>query len=466
MRTIFALLMTITAGARAQTATIEGIWQGSIEAGGVKLRLAFHIARNDAGVLVTKWDSLDQGARDLAVRATTFDAGKLHIEINAATKFDGILSADGGQIAGTFTQGAPIPLILSRVDKLAELNRPQTPKGPFPYDSEDVVYQNKAAGVTLAATLTLPRGNGPFPAALMITGSGPQDRDETMLGHKAFWVIADYLTRRGIAVLRIDDRGMGKSTGNSVRTTMSEMADDVLSGVAFLKGRKEIDPKRIGVIGHSEGGVVGPLAASRSADISFVVLLAGPGVTGEQVMYLQSVKLMRAGGAGEDAVAKNRRLQEMMFTVIRESKDEKDDKVILARLREAWAKLPGVGDAERKASDQAMNAEFSRVMSPEMRSFILHDAGEVLRQVKIPLLALNGSSDFQVPPEQNLPAIVTALTAAGNPDFAAIELPGLNHMFQKCQACTVSEIGNLEETFSTTALEIMGDWLMRHTRTQ
>jgi pimeloyl-ACP methyl ester carboxylesterase len=459
-------LFMLSAAAHAQTAGIEGIWQGTIEASGTKLRLAFHISKDDKGGFVTKWDSIDQGAMDLPVRQTTFADNKLHFQINAATSFDGTFNAAGNEIAGTFTQGAGIPLVLKRIEKVDALNRPQNPKPPFPYDSEDVTYQNKAAGVTLAGTITKPRGAGPFPAALMITGSGPQDRDETLLGHRPFWVIADYLTRRGIAVLRIDDRGMGKSTGNSVRTTMSEMADDVLTGVEFLKARKEIDAKHIGVIGHSEGGIVGPLAASRSQDISFVVMLAGTGVPGEQVMYLQSEMIMRVSGAGDAAAAQNHKLQEMMFNIVREAKDEKDDAAILAKLRDAWAKFPGPTDEQRKAGTQAMNAEFNRILAPELRSFLFLDPAEALRKVKAPVLALNGSRDVQVLPQQNLPAIVRALTEGGNSDFMVAELPGLNHLFQKCKTCAPSEYGDLEESFSPAALEIVGDWITRHTRSQ
>jgi pimeloyl-ACP methyl ester carboxylesterase len=464
MRKVLVLLLAIAGGAWAQS--VEGIWQGTVEANGATLRLAFHISQDAKGSLAARWDSIDQGAMDQPVRRTVFDAGKLHLEINAVTKYDGTLSADGAEIVGTLTQGSPIPLRLKRVDKVEAIIRPQTPKGPFPYDSEDVTYRNKAAGITLAATLTLPRGAGPFAAALMITGSGPQDRDETMMSHKPFWVIADYLTRRGIAVLRIDDRGMGKSTGNSTRTTMSEMADDVLTGVEYLKGRREIDAKRIGVIGHSEGGVVGPLAAARSSDISFVVMLGGTGVTGEQVLSLQSELVMRANGGSGAGIAENHKVQEMMFNILRDTKGESDDTVVVAKLRDAWAKFPGLTEDQRKAAAQPMNAEIARVSSREMRSFILLDPAEALRKVKAPVLAMNGSRDVQVSPEQNLPAIATALAAGGNHDFEVIEIPGLNHMFQKCRSCSASEYGDLDETFSPTALEIMGEWLARHTLTQ
>jgi pimeloyl-ACP methyl ester carboxylesterase len=393
----------------------------------------------------------------IPVQKAAFTENRLKLDIPALRgSFEGAMKADGSEIAGTFTQmGAGLPLTFKRTDHVETLRRPQEPQPPFPYNAVDVGYET--GGVKLAGTLTVPRGSGPFPAALLITGSGPEDRDEAIFGHKPFWVIADYLTRRGIAVLRLDDRGVGKSTGNSTMTTVEEMAGDVLAGVQFLKRRKEIDAGHIGVIGHSEGGIVGPLAASQSPDIAFVVMLAGTGVTGEQVMYLQSELVIRSQGGGDEAVAQNRKLQELLFKVLHDQKDEKDRQVVIQKLREAWKADRG-SDAPKE-----MEAQFAGVASAELRSFILLDPSEALRKVKVPVLAMNGSRDVQVPPAQNLPAIKAALTAGGNPDVTTIELPGLNHLFQHCQTCAPSEYAQLEETFSPEALEIMGDWLQRHT---
>ncbi len=446
---------------------IVGTWQGTLNAGAVKLRLAIHVTRNDKGALVTKMDSLDQGVMGIPVQQTKLADRKLHLEIpNLRASYDGTL--DGDQITGTFTQGAAVPLVFKRVEKVEALNRPQQPKPPFPYESIDVAYENPAGGVKLAGTLTAPRGNGPFPAAILITGSGPQDRDESLMGHKPFWVIADSLTRRGIAVLRVDDRGMGKSTGNSVRTTLPEMAGDVLAGVEFLKSRKEIDAKRIGAIGHSEGGIIGPMVAAQSPDVAFVVTLAGTGVTGEQVLYLQSELIIRAQGGGDTMIATNRAVQELIFNTLRAEQGERDDQAVLEKLREAWTKMKaGMSAANRAAlnanTDKAMEAQFASVIAPEIRSFIFHDPAEVLKKVKVPVLAMNGSRDVQVSPKQNLPAIVAALTAGGNEDITAVELPGLNHLFQKCKTCAPGEYGELEETFSPVALQILGDWVVRHT---
>ncbi len=448
------IVIGIGLAASAEAQGMEGSWLGTLEAGPAKLRLGLHVTKNGSGAWTSTLDSIDQGAMGIPLQTTTVSGPALHFEMPAMhISFDGKLSADGKQIAGTFTQGAAIPLVFHRVEKAEVLNRPQTPKAPFPYEAIEVSYENKLG--KLAGTLTVPRGSGPFPAVVLITGSGPQNRDEELFGHKPFWVIADYLARRGIAALRVDDRGVGGSAGNSTRETIDEMATDVLSGVDFLKARKDINPKKIGVIGHSEGGIVGPLAASRSSDIAFVVMLAGTGVTGEQIMYLQAALMAKSMGGEDEAIAQNRKIQEAIFDAARSSADEG---TALQNFRQEWRKT------HASAPSATLEAQAKRVLAPEIRSFIFYDPAEALRKLSVPVLALNGSRDIQVPPSQNLPAIKAALTAGGNKDFQAIELPGLNHLFQTCQQCTAAEYGTLEETFSPQALEAMGDWLARHTR--
>ncbi len=433
--------------------SVEGSWQGTLEVGPTKLRVGLHVSKSGGGWTST-FDSLDQGATGIPVQTTTVSGSALHFEMPAMhISFDGKLSADGSQIVGTFTQGMGIPLVWKRVEKTETVSRPQTPKGPFPYEAIEVSYENKLG--KLGGTLTVPHGDGPFPAAILITGSGPQNRDEELFGHKPFWVIADYLSRHGTAVLRVDDRGIGASAGNSTRETIDEMATDVLSGVDFLKARKDVNTRKIGVIGHSEGGIVGPLAASRSNDIAFVVMLAGTGVVGEQVMYLQGQKAIKSMGGTDAMAAQNREVQEMMFKAARSSQDENAAYETFAA---DWQNVHGT------APDANLKAQMIALARPELRSFAFSDPGVTLRKLKIPVLALNGSRDLQVPPSQNLPAIKAALTAAGNKDFETVELPGLNHLFQTCQKCTIAEYGSLEETFSPKALAAMGDWLARHTR--
>jgi pimeloyl-ACP methyl ester carboxylesterase len=442
------------AGAAWAQAGMEGTWQGALEAGAVRLRVRVHVAKNDQGAWTSTFDSIDQGAMGIPVKVTTVSGRALHFEMPALhLTFDGTLSADGQQIAGTIMQGVALPMVFKRIERLEALRRPQTPKGPFPYKAIEVSYENKLG--KLAGTLTVPDGEGPFPAAILITGSGPENRDEEIFGHKPFWIIADYLSRRGISVLRLDDRGVGGSAGVSSQETIDDMASDVLAGIDFLKTRQEINPRKIGVIGHSEGGIIGPIAASRSNDIAFVVMLAGTGVTGEQVMYLQAELMAKSMGGTDAAIAQNRAIQEIIFTAARSDADEK---TALENFREDWRKAHG------SAPDATLDSQMKAVLAPEIRSFAFYDPAEALRKLKVPVLAMNGSRDLQVPPSQNLPAIRAALTAGGNKDFEIVELPGLNHLFQTCQKCTLGEYGTLEETFSPKALEVMGDWLARHTR--
>ena len=442
-------VLALASASWAQTG-MEGTWQGSLARG--KLRIGLQISKNETGEWTSMFYSIDQGSAGMPVKLTTVSGQTLHFEMPArGIKYDGTLSADGQEIAGMLNQGAALPLIFKRVAKLDTLNRPQTPKGPFPYDAMEVSYENNQG--KLAGTLTVPHGSGPFPAAIMISGSGPENRDEEVFGHQPFWVIADYLSRRGIAILRLDDRGVGGSGGSSQHQTMDQMAADVISGVDFLKARKEIDGKQIGVIGHSEGGTVGPLAASRSSDIAFVVMLAGTGVTGDQLMYLQSELIDKASGVPAQTTAQNRALQEMIFNIVRA---EPDETKAIANFRVEWLKTHG------SAPSAAAESQVKGVLLPEIRSFAFLDPAEALRKLKIPVLAMNGARDLQVPPVQNLPAIAAALAAGGNTDFQIVELPGMNHLFQSCRKGTPDEYGTIDETFSPIALGVMGEWLARH----
>ena len=465
----FFCIIALAEMAYAQPAGMVGIWQGTLDAGVMKLRLAVHIAAGANGGYTSTLDSLDQNAMGIPIEETTISGNKVRLDMPALhAQFEGVLNAAGSEIAGTFTQGEALPLTLKHVDKVETPARPQEPKPPFPYEAVDVGYES--GGVHLAGTLTMPRGQGPFPAALLISGSGPQDRDESLMGHKPFWVIADYLSRNGIAVLRVDDRGVGKSTGSSTGATLDDMAGDVLAGVSYLKGRKEIDGRHIGVIGHSEGGMVGPLAAARSAEIAFVVMLAGPGVSFQKAIdsgQSQAEAIMRQAGAPEDAIAWNNAMQNMMLRVLRADRDPKDAlRDMQAELEKMKANLPEAQRAAMDAPQAAAQAkqQFEASVTPEMRTILLFDPAEVLRKVQAPVLALNGSRDMQVLAKANLPGIVAALAEGGNSDYTVAELPGLNHLFQSCKACTLGEYAQIEETFSPLALATVRDWLLRHTR--
>ena len=449
--------------------SIEGNWEGLLEVNGVKLRLVLKVSKGSDGVLTAKLDSPDQGVPDIPVSSIVQKDDVVKVElVKIQGAYDGKLNKDASEMSGQWKQGGQnLPLTFKRTTKpIGAIVRPQEPKKPYPYNEQEVAYDNKAGGVHLAGALTLPRGKGPFPAVLLITGSGAQDRNETLLGHKPFLVLADYLTRRGIAVLRVDDRGVGGSTGDISKSTEEDFAGDVLAGVGFLKSRKEINPKLIGLIGHSEGGVVAPLAASKSKDVAFIVLMAGTGLTGEEILYLQGALIEKASGATADAIARNRKIQHAMFTV---AKEEKDNAIAAARMKESVSKLiEQFPESERKvmSNPAALDAQVKTVLSPWFRYLLVYDPREALRHVKCPVLALNGERDLQVPPTEDLSEIAKALREGGNKDFKTVSLPGLNHLFQTCTTGSPSEYATIEETIAPIALRTMGDWIIAHTQKQ
>ena len=454
------------AEAQAAKKDLAGIWQGALAVSAIKLRVVFEVAKKgDAYSSVMK--SLDQGGQAIPCSAATLTNGAAHLEV-AVIKgaFDGTMSADGDTLTGTWTQGpGKLPLVLTRTDKLPEVRRPQEPKAPFPYTAEDVTYPSLQAGVTIAGTLTLPKGEGPFPVALLITGSGAQDRNEEILGHKPFLVIADYLTRRGIAVLRVDDRGVGKSTGNFATAMSADFAQDVRGGVAYLKTRKEINAAKIGLIGHSEGGLIAPMVAADSKDVAFIVLLAGPGVPGDQILPEQSALISKASGATDADIASNREMMAKAFAIVEsEPDDAKAKEKLTVALKEAVAKLPEKERKQIQEQEGQMQAQIAAFTSPWFRYFLTYDPRVSLRKVSCPVLALNGENDLQVPPKQNLPAVEKALKEGGNTKGTFTQLAGLNHLFQTSKTGSPSDYNTIEETFAPIALGTMGDWIISTTK--
>ncbi len=454
----------------AELRVSQEVWQGALDVSGMKLRLVLKISQAPDGTLTATLDSIDQGAMNLPVDSIIIEGKTMRFEMKQiGGSYEGTFNKDGTEVSGQWKQGgASLPLVLKRADKTAqapEIKRPQEPKKPYPYREEDVVYENAEAGIKLAGTLTLPRGKGPFPAALLITGSGPQDRDEALLGHRPFLVLADYLTRRGIAVLRTDDRGVGKSTGDFSKATSEDFAGDARAGVEYLKSRKEINPKKIGLIGHSEGGLIAPMVAAQSPDVAFIVLLAGTGVTGEELLLLQATLILKASGVSEEAIAKNRAVQEAIFTVLKEEPDNAQAaKKIREMLTEELAKM---SEEEKKAygiSEEFVEIQIKQSLTPWFRYFVTYDPRPTLMKIKCPVLAINGEKDLQVQPGQNLLAIAAALEAGGNSDYTLVKLANLNHLFQTSQTGSPLEYAQIEETFSPIALEVIGDWILRQTR--
>ncbi len=433
---------------------IRDTWLGVLEIGPSKLRLVLHITRSAEGALAATVDSLDQGAMALPVDSITFKDGLLRFEMKRLmASYEGKMNAPGDELTGAFTQaGQTLPLVFKAVEQAPVVRRPQEPRKPYPYREEEVTYENQAAGVKFAATLTLPQGAGPFPAVVLLTGSGPQDRNETVFGHRPFLVLADHLTRQGIAVLRADDRGVGGTSAGPPGVTTEDLAGDALAGVAYLKTRKEIDPRRIGLLGHSEGGMEAPMAAVRSRDVAFIVLMAGTGVPGEQILLRQSELLARAMGASEEQAQNARKINEQVYQVIRE---EKDPAAAQRRVRALLSAQPELKGA-------ALDVQVQAVMSPWFRFFLTYDPRPTLAKVKVPVLAVGGERDLQVPAKENLDAIRAALDSGGNKDHTVKMLPGLNHLFQECQTGSVTEYSQIEQTMSPVALKTVSDWILAH----
>ena len=446
---------------------IEGIWQGTLKVQGIELRIIFKIKKDKNDALTATMDSPDQGAENIPMDTVKLEGNNLFMELKkAGAVYEGSISEDGKKIEGTWKQGGfNLPLVLEHTDKVPEIKRPQEPKKPFPYKEEEVEYKNEKDDIKLAGTLTLPQGEGPFPAVLLISGSGAQNRNEELLAHKPFLLLSDYLTRRNISVLRMDDRGVGGSTGKLSESTSIDLAEDVLSGVRFLKTRKEIDPERIGLIGHSEGGIIAPIAASKSQEIAFIILMAGSGVTGEEILYLQGELINRANGVIEEDIQKARLRQELIFKVLKREKDNDSAEKALRRLYEE--DIAGMDEEEKKeaeVSDEVFKASLKKILNPWFRFFLTFDPKTALNKVKCPVLAIIGEKDLQVPPEQNLKEIEKALKQGGNEDYTIKELPGLNHLFQTAETGAPIEYGKIEETISPSALKLIGDWLLEHVK--
>ena len=344
--------------------------------------------------------------------------------------------------------------------------RPQTPKPPFDYETREVSYDNDADKTHFAGTLTMPKGAGPFPVVLLITGSGTQDRDETIFGHKPFLVIADQLTKNGFAVLRVDDPGAGGSTSDVKNATIELHARDAEAGIAFLKGQKEIDPKHIGLIGHSEGGIIAAVVGSRSKDVAFIVSLAGTGLSGAEINPLQIEAILRADGKmkeeGIKAIVEGQR--KLMKLIAKDA----GDKELGAAVKEAFAAAMkyAASDEDKAAAQKELAPAMEMLNHPWFKSFVKLDPAGYWSKVTVPVLALNGDKDTQVNADKNLAAIKSALGRAKNKDVEAEKLAGLNPLFQPAQSGLLDEYGKIEQTFDAKALDLLTTWLKQRANVQ
>jgi uncharacterized protein len=450
----------------AQAKQLSGTWLGTLDVG-IKLRLVFHFTEATGGVVSGTMDSPDQGAKGIQCSSVVKKEDSVIAEISAIKgSFAGRIVNDS-TITGRWMQGpGTYPLNLTKTTRaIAALNRPQTPKPPFNYNIEEVGYDNADKSVHLAGTLTYPKQGGPFPAAILITGSGQQDRDETIMEHKPFAVIADALTKQGFAVLRVDDRGTGKSTGKVVNATSEDFSKDVEAGIAYLGTRAMIDKSRLGLIGHSEGGLIADLVAAKNKDINFVVMLAGPGVKGSELLGEQAEAILKSQGVSADAAQAYRSFYLQMINAVVNSKDTAEAYNLAWRDYENWKQSSTqtqrnqIGYNDDANSARIIHSLIAQLSQPWFIYFFKSDPAELITQMQAKVLALNGDKDLQVASKQNLPGIEAALQKSKSKVYLTKQLPGLNHLFQTCKTCTVAEYGELEETFSPLALNEMITWL-------
>lgn len=461
--TVLMAAMLPLAASAADYGVIIGDWSGSISFSGMELRIIFHITEGEDGTLSATMDSPDQGAAGIPTSGVSFDGDSLIIEVASARGgYYGVYDRDSLFVEGEWRQaGFSIPMRIIRGGDIKPPARPQEPERPFPYHEEEVEFENAEAGITLAGTLTMPEGEGPFPAAVLISGSGQQDRDEALLGHKPFLVLADHLTRNGIAVLRYDDRGTGESGGVYAAATTADFAVDTRAAFEYLKTRKEIDGAVTGLIGHSEGGIIAAMVAAESDDIEFIVMLAGPGLKGSEILLTQNLELLEMQGASPDVIKTRKKQLEQEYRILTEGRDREETRKMIVSASTPFIERYSAEERETFGfSEDAVKKRAEMLTGSWLWFFMEYDPASALRKVKCPVLAMIGSLDIQVDPGRNLPAIESALREAGNRDFRAVELAGLNHLFQTAETGSPVEYARIEETMSPVALEMVSGWIL------
>lgn len=456
---IFCLLLFKFSFSQSHSDELIGDWTGYLQMGDKKMKLIFHFEKPDKE-LIGKMDSPEQGAFGLNFSSVNLYLKYLNVELKAfKLSFKGkIITKDS--ISGEFKQGnfsTPLSLVKSLDPISSKPNRPQEPKEPFPYKVKEVKFKNELENFNLAGTLTIPEGKGPFPAVILISGSGPQNRDEEIMGHKPFLVIADYLTRNGIAVLRYDDRGVGESEGDFQKATTSDFAFDAQSAYIYLKKQKKIDKNKIGIIGHSEGGMIAQIIAANDSNVKLIVLLAAPGVKISELMLKQTEMNLAINGISKEEIDVSLELNKKFYNIL--LTEPENDKATLKIDKILTDHLNSMTPEEANQIKLQIPLIKKTLLSSWFRYFIKFDPDFYLRQVKCAVLAINGEKDVQVSCEENLYGIANSLEKSGNKRYEFHRMPNLNHLMQNANTGAVSEYMLIEETFSPEVLKIMRDWI-------
>ena len=466
MRTLitisFCIIFTIV---KTYAQNISGVWHGIAKTPDNKEILFVFLFEKNQETYNSTMAVPTFNVSGIKPKATTFKDGKLIVDgSNIGIKYEGIFDETTQQIKGSYTEGGNVlALILKKGNpEMAKINRPQEPIKPYPYYEEQVIFENAEAGIKLSGTFTKPNEKGKYPVVILISGSGRHDRDGAIPTHKPFLVLSDYLTRQGIAVLRYDDRGFGESTGDFSKATTADFAQDVLSAVSFLKSREDIDTKRIGLIGHSEGGIIAPLVANQTSDISFIVTLAATGIPGSEVSVMQSKSLRPFPVPDEASFEQN----------VRESIKIASSNDDISKKRKALTEhnysylapvLKSLGATDENIS-KFIEKETESVLKPWNTYFFNYNPANEFEKLGIPMLSLNGSKDTQVNATINQNAIRNVLIKGGNKNYKVIELENLNHLFQECKTGNINEYKDIEQTISPIALKEISTWILEHVK--
>ena len=439
----------------------DGLWTGTLSASGMELQIYFEMNEAEQKALIS---IPMQKVKDIESGTFSISGKKLSIVYPSfRVRYEGEYDDTLEEFVGEWIQGTSIPLNLKRTNEKATIKRPQTPVEPYPYDVKDITVNNSAAPkVNLAGTLTTPKGDGPFPLAILVSGSGRQNRNSEILGHQTFLVIADYLTRAGIAVLRYDDRGVGLSSGSHTKSTTADFASDTKAMYNYAKTLTKIDTTKIGIIGHSEGGMIAPMIASENSDIGYIVSLAGPAVAIADLMTDQNVQIMEQLGMSKEGLEITNTSLPKIYGIVNQDKEPKElFDTLIASVHGFYDTLSEEDQKLLSPNKASYYMQLSQTFfTPWFRYFLAYDPTESWQKTKCPVLAINGSEDIQVAAKMNTDAIISNLAIAGNMNAKVKILPGLNHLFQPCKKCNLAEYASIEKTFDEDALELIKDFIL------
>lgn len=439
---------------------ISGSWLGSIDAGGITLRIVFNLELQDGNMYMATMDSPDQGAKGIPLGDVILTADTIVIKApNLAGEYAGVIDKED-EVSGTWTQGGrKFNLDLKKSRGELAINRPQEPKPPFPYSSMDMEFRNPVAKINLAGTVTYPSEKGRYPAVVLVSGSGPQDRNEELMGHKPFAVLADFLTRNGIVVLRYDDRGVGKSGGSFEGSTSADFADDASAATDYLKTLDFVDPAKVGIIGHSEGGLIAFMLAARIDDLAFIITLAGPGCSGRTIIEDQTEYISRLNGVPEATIKESQLINSLIYDIIEENENITRG---VERVKDTVRYYYSQKGYKSEIVDQIVTnigTSINPLSYRWLRYFYMADPGDYFESVSCPVFALNGSKDCQVLADVNIEGISNGLAKSNSKKVDTRIYPDLNHLFQHCETGLLNEYSQIEETISPEVLNDIAGWI-------